>query len=390
MIAIIIGGYVNGYSMIQELAEMGVKDIGLLYYKGQPSRLSNKLSYKHEISRETKDLYETLDALRKQYHKLVLFPCDEYQIEQLYSIKDKLQSFCCLPFNSKNILDAMDKEYQYSICKKLNIPYPKTLIIDQSFNSSEMNDFLFPVIVKPRKRYEEKGIFRIKRLNTRNDFEDFYLTKLGDLVYNKCEFLVSELVPGDTNQGLIFAYTCYRSPRTGQILNEWVGRKESQFPDDYGIFSTASPQINDVVLQQGRQLVNALDAFGIVEPEFKYDNRDGKYKLMEVNFRSMMWHRVGNLSGVKLQYSQWMDGVGMEVPRYEQKVMADRRFSYLIHEIYNLIARRGYLITFKKNVLNKNTHLALWDSSDMWPFFIDLFKLFRLVPKAILKRFRDA
>ena len=64
---------------------------------------------------------------------------------------------------------------------------------------------------------------------------------------------------------------------------------------------------------QGRKLLNGMDIKGIAQPEFKYDFRDQKYKLMEINLRSMMWHRVGNLSGVNLQYSQYLDALGEKV-----------------------------------------------------------------------------
>jgi len=61
---------------------------------------------------------------------------------------------------------------------------------------------------------------------------------------------------------------------------------------------------------QGRTLLNGMDIKGIAQPEFKYDSRDKKYKLTEINLRSMMWHKMGNLSGVDLHYSQYLDALG--------------------------------------------------------------------------------
>jgi predicted ATP-grasp superfamily ATP-dependent carboligase len=79
-----------------------------------------------------------------------------------------------------------------------------------------------------------------------------------------------------------------------------------------------------------------MNIYGIAEPEFKYDHRDGKYKLTEINLRSMMWHRVGNLSGVNIQYSQYLDALGKTVPHQDQLKNKNIHFVYLRHEIINI------------------------------------------------------
>src|SRR5690606_14677023 len=126
--------------------------------------------------------------------------------------------------------------------------------------------------------------------------------RLKDFIGQGVEFIASEFVPGDDTN--IYAYTCYRS-QDGTIQNEWTGKKLTQYPDNYGVFCSASNEATSEVLEQGRALVKALDAYGIIEPEFKYDMRDQKFKLMEVNLRSMMWHRTGTISGVRLHKSMY-------------------------------------------------------------------------------------
>ena len=388
-LALVIGGYVNGYSMLQELHEMDVENIGLLYYNGQLSRFSNKPTYKREISIDAESLISAIEALKLIYDKIVLYPCDENQIEQLVKYRRRIESFCFFPFNKNNIRECLDKKFQYDSCEKLNIPFPKTVGATSEFTVADVENLLYPIIIKPIKRYEKEGMFRIERIDSFDDFKLFYDTKLSGLIEQHCNFVISELIPGDTNKGLIYAYTCYRSPLSGEILNEWVGRKESQFPDDYGIFSTASSLTNDIVLEYGRRLVTDLDAYGIVEPEFKFDERDGKYKLMEVNFRSMMWHRTGNLAGVKLQYTQWLDAIGEPSVKFLQNT-ANRKFSYLLHEMYNLVRYKSYYRYFKRNVLGRDCYLALWDKNDLIPFMYDSLNMMRMIFRAFLNRIKNA
>ena len=68
----------------------------------------------------------------------------------------------------------------------------------------------------------------------------------------------------------------YRTKK-GEIVNEWIGKKETQYPNDFGIFSSATISSEPEVLKQGRKLLNGLNLFGINQPEFKYDYRDGKF-----------------------------------------------------------------------------------------------------------------
>jgi predicted ATP-grasp superfamily ATP-dependent carboligase len=158
----------------------------------------------------------------------------------------------------------------------------------------------------------------------------------------------------------------------GKILNEWAGRKLSQYPDSFGVFASASNEAPEEVKILGRKILNEMDIKGIAQPEFKYDSRDKKYKLMEINLRSMMWHRVGNLSGVNLHYSQYLDAIGEKVSSQVQIKNKDIHFTYLKYEIINLIRRRKYLQTFIKNLTKSDrTYIAVYDRQDIKPFLKD-------------------
>jgi len=182
-------------------------------------------------------------------------------------------------------------------------------------------------------------------------------------------FLASEFIPGDDTN--IYAYVGYRS-QDGEILNEWVGKKLTQYPDIFGVFSSGSNEAPKIVKEQGRKLLEVMDLKGINEPEFKYDSRDGKYKLMEINLRSMMWHRVGNLSGVNIQYSQYLDAIGKNIEVQHQNQEDIIHFIYMKHEILNLFTRKSYWKHFKRNVFHKNREFAVYDKNDLKPFFYDL------------------
>ncbi|SHI49823.1 hypothetical protein [Pseudozobellia thermophila] len=367
--AVVLGGYVNGYSIIQELDYFRIKNIALLYHGNQIARFSRRINEKHRIGTNKEDLLSALAELHKKYDRLVLYPTDDHQMENLLELRNLIESYCFLPFNPENLHRVADKAVQYQFCEKLGVPYPKTAEVKKDSDIDDIKLLALPLIIKPNKREDLKiKIFRSYTIDSWKDFETVR-NQLTAFMDKGVTFIASEIIPGHTN-GTIYAYTAYRSPKTKKIENEWIGRKLTQFPDDYGVFSSASNEAPEIIREQGRKLLEGMSLYGICEPEFKFDERDGKYKLMEINLRSMMWHRTGHLSGVYLQYTQWCDALNIPIPNYVQS-SGLLHFCYFKHEIINLIFRRGYFKYFKNNLGGKNMSLALWDKNDPLPFLVD-------------------
>ncbi len=382
---LILGGRVNGYSIIQELHEKGVEDIILFDVEKRVAAASNKIKKYKTINNTVENLYSELEELHKEYNMIIIFPSDDLYLENLYKIHDDIRSFCFVPINNKNFIECSNKYVQYEYCEKLGVPYPKTKHIA---NKEDLRfiDIQYPVLIKPSKREDLKvNVFRNLTLESENDLHQ-KKEGIERFIDAGISFLASEIIPGDGS--CIYAYVGYRS-KDDMILNEWTGKKLSQFPNDFGVFSSASNEAPDIVKVQGRTLLEGMNLHGIAEPEFKYDHRDGKYKLTEINLRSMMWHRVGNLSGVNIQYSQYLDALGKTVPHQDQLKNKNVHFVYLKHEIINLISRKGYSKTFYHNIFTADeTHFATFDKSDLKPFIIDCKETFVIIIAACLRKLK--
>ena len=366
---LILGGNVNGYSIVQELYEKKVREIILFAYSRELASYSNKIKKFVLIDRTPESLYQNIEKLHRKYEKIIVFPTDDLQLENLHMLHDKISSFCFLPFNPENLHSCLDKHIQYSYCEKLGIPYPKTKYIQEKKDLRNIELIQFPILLKPSKRDDlKKKVFRNMRIDSLED-----LNKVKKEIENRLDsgikFLASEIIPGDDD--CIYAYVAYRD-MNGKILNEWAGRKLSQYPDSFGVFASASNEAPEEVKILGRKILDNMDIKGIAQPEFKYDSRDKKYKLMEINLRSMMWHRVGNLSGVNLHYSQYLDAIGENASSQVQIKNKDIHFTYLKYEIINLIQRKKYLRTFIRNLKESDrTYIAVYDRQDIKPFLKD-------------------
>jgi D-aspartate ligase len=384
VVALVMGGYINGYSIVKELHEEGIENIALFHSGRSVAGFSNKINYLATIDKTPEGLLKELKKLNEQYDYIVPFPTDDLQVENLYHIRKKIKKFCYLPLNPDTVMQSFDKYYQYTVCERISVPYPKTIHLNTLADLDKVDVLTFPVLIKPSTRVDiVQNVFRNIYLE---DMVSFIVNKdrLKDFIEQGVEFIASEFVPGDDTN--IFAYTCYRS-QNGIIQNEWTGKKLTQYPDNYGVFCSASNQAPDEVLTQGRALVQALEAYGIIEPEFKYDVRDQKFKLMEVNLRSMMWHRTGKVSGVRLHKSMFDYAVGSQPVKDTQYKQPTVHFVYMLHEIGNLISRKGYWKYFKHNVWGANKRTwAVYESQDIKPFIYSIYLLSRVSINACLKR----
>lgn len=383
-IALVLGGHINGYSIVKELYEEGVSNIAVFHYGRSLAGFSNKVDYVGTIDKTKKSLLENIEKLSKSFDSIIIFPTDDMQLENLNAIHNEIKAYCYLPFNHLNILETLDKSNQYAICEESGVPYPKTLYAKIKSDLQNIDALTFPLLIKPSVRKDlTTKVFRTLYLTS---FEQYEAKKieLADFIDSGVEFLISEYIPGDDTN--IYAYTCFRS-QDGNILNEWVGKKLTQYPDNYGVVCSASNENHPTVVKQGRLIVNSLNAYGIVEPEFKFDSRDGKFKLMETNLRSMMWNRVGCISGVKLHKSLYLYANKKKNIKYSQVTKERIHFVLMLHEIPNLIARRGYWKYFKHNVFGGDERVwAVFESSDIKPFLYSLYLLTKLGVSACLRR----
>ncbi|GAA4320978.1 hypothetical protein [Compostibacter hankyongensis] len=382
--AVVLGGYINAYAIINELHKKGIQEIALISYTKKIACFSNKIKKVCIIKQTTENLSNCLMRLGKEVGKLILYPTDDWFLEQIVKIEPLIKDFTFIPFNTKNFNLTANKVIQYKYCEQLSVPYPRTIGIQNKTDWDSITKLAFPIIIKPSHREDlNQKIFRSKLIK---DQEDLLLNigSINLLLEEGVDFLASEVIPGSSN-GNIYAYCSYVD-ENGNILNEWGGRKLSQYPNDYGVFSSASNEVPEIVMQQGRSLVKGMNIHGFCEPEFKYDYRDGKYKLMEVNLRSMMWNEVGRLSGVNLHYTQWCYARGEKPPVELQNRKKPIVLIYYKHELINLFIRKNYWSTFKQICKKKNKYWAGIDLKDWKPFMHDLFHTLKLLILTLLKK----
>jgi predicted ATP-grasp superfamily ATP-dependent carboligase len=92
-------------------------------------------------------------------------------------------------------------------------------------------------------------------------------------------------------------------------------RRRRQHPPVFGKATTFAETVDVPALEElSQRFLAAIDYYGLVELEYKWDERTGEYKLLDVNARNWGYHGLGRPAGVDFSYLLFADQIGEPVP----------------------------------------------------------------------------
>jgi D-aspartate ligase len=204
---------------------------------------------------------------------------------------------------------AYDKRLTYRLAAIAGIDQPRTFFpIDRDHLASL--DLSFPVVLKPAYKREINRFTRDKawRADTRTALAARY-DEACTLVEPDV-LMVQELIPGGGEAQFSYAALCHE----GRPLASVTARRTRQYPVDFGHSSSFVETIDAPAIEEpARRLLAAMHYSGLAEVEFKYDHRDRRYKLLEVNPRVWTWHSLCRRVAIDFPYLLWCATAGDEV-----------------------------------------------------------------------------
>jgi len=124
--------------------------------------------------------------------------------------------------------------------------------------------------------------------------------------------LVQEMIPGGGEAQFSYAALC----SDGKPIASLTARRTRQYPIDFG-YSSSFVETLDVpeIVAPSERLLAAIHYTGIVEVEYKFDVRSGRYKLLDINPRLWTWSPLGGRAGMDFPYLLWEMMQSMPVAR---------------------------------------------------------------------------
>ncbi len=207
---------------------------------------------------------------------------------------------------------AVDKESFHELCKTAEIDTPQTAFPKSADQVLKLGDrFQFPLLLKPIFGHLWRDRLGGAKLLVAESIDQLraHVDRFGE----DCDgLMVQELIPGV--EANIYVAAVYRG-NDGNRDACFVAEKTRQHPPDFGSASLATAKYREEIEQLSWKFVEGVDYRGICGTEFKFDPRDGKYKMIEVNPRPTLWFHLARASGVELIHAAYLDLIGSPIPQ---------------------------------------------------------------------------
>jgi D-aspartate ligase len=199
-------------------------------------------------------------------------------------------------------VSALDKRRLYVAAEDVGAAVPKCVAFDDPSAARKMTD-ASEWIAKPACRYWfDAGGYRIQtflRLTGGSKaIEGDARAAARRIADAGFPAILQERVPGPFENlfsvGLVV-------DRDGSLLGSFCSRKHGEYPEPFGdglIVETV--ECDEDLVGQSVEILRKLGYWGICDIEFKLDQRDGRFKLLDANPRVWLWMGLGALNGVPL------------------------------------------------------------------------------------------
>jgi D-aspartate ligase len=311
--AVVVGGDYQGLGIVRSVGRRGVP-VCVVDDERSIARFSRYATSAVSVDslRGEERTVEHLVALARDRHigGWVLYPTREETVVALSRRRAELTPWYRVPTPPFDVVRwAWDKRNTYAKARELGIPAPRTW---QPRDESDLAaiDGEPPFAVKPA--IKENFLYATKakawRADSREELADRF--RAAAEIVPDGEVLVQELIPGDGREQ--FAYCALF--KDGRALASMVVRRRRQHPPEFGRASTFVETVEAPLLEElSVAFLRSIDYYGLVELEYKRDERDGAYKLLDVNARTWGYHTVGARAGVDFPALLFADQMGERV-----------------------------------------------------------------------------
>jgi predicted ATP-grasp superfamily ATP-dependent carboligase len=311
--AVVVGGDYQGLGIVRSLGRRKIP-VAVIDDERSIARFSKYTTYTVPVDslREEKQTVERLLEIGRRLglEGWVLYPTREETVAAFARHRPTLRGFFRVPTPDWNTTQWFwDKRNTYRRAKELGIPTPSTWYI-RDVSELQKIDSDPPFVIKPA--IKEHFIYSTKvkawRANSRAELRELFL-RAAQLV-GPDEVMIQSLIPGGGSQQ--FAYGAFF--KEGRALGSMVVRRARQHPPEFGRASTYVETIEIPLLEDlSERFLRAIDYYGLVELEYKFDPRDQLYKLLDVNGRTWGYHTLGFGAGVDFPLMLYADQVGEPV-----------------------------------------------------------------------------
>jgi D-aspartate ligase len=287
-VVVLVSSQHGGLGIIRSLGREGIPVYGVHQSKWEPAAHSRFLQrvFVWDFSSASADdsVKFLLEVAQRIGKRSILIPTSDVTACFVAGNAGRLADQYLLATPSAEVVHQFScKKRTYDLCQKLGMPTAVTALVQ---SKEEALDFAqtwrFPVIVKG-----QDGAFRLRKNETARvaivagEQELLDIFTLNSMTGSPGLILQEYIAGGDATVWMFNGYFDEQS----ECLFGATGRKLRQFPAHRGSTSLGICEKNEVVEAQTTRLMEAVRYRGPLDMGYRFDARDGEYKLLDVNPR---------------------------------------------------------------------------------------------------------
>lgn len=290
---VLLGSDINVYGMARSFhEEYGITSVAV--GKGiLPVCMNSKIVTVKVVEprlEEDEIFVKTLLDFAKNYsgETLLLVPCGDNYIKMLVRNQDKLRGIYKFECISEELLMRLSiKESFYEVCTEHGFSFPKTTTCSFENYKDITLPFDFPVIIKPSNSVaywnchfpHKKKVFVA---DTKADY-DAILEAIYGSAY-KDNLILQEYIPGDDSNMRVMNCYCGKDKKV-KLIALGNALLEEHSPEGIGSYAAIINSYDEKLNDMMKSFLEGIGYVGFANFDMKFDSRDGKYKLFEMNLR---------------------------------------------------------------------------------------------------------
>lgn len=315
------------------------------------SRWYRRLPGATEDESDRWDLSDRLTAL--EVERMVLLPTSDKWAMAVSRLRPDLASRFPSTVAPPQVLERLiDKGRFAQTLEEMALPHPRTIRLrEPGVLRSLPGEFFRDSFLKPTQSGPFAQVYGVKAIRFQNREEAL---RLYDEAFAKgFELMLQEFIQGPpTRHVFVEGFIC----RDGRICGMFARRRIRMFPADFGnSSSTESIPLSEVsgAVDTLSRLLDGIGYRGVFSAEFKLDERDGLFKILEVNARPWWFVGFAARCGVDVCGMAYREALGERVePVSEYRI--GRRCVYPRLDLAGFLAER------------RRGHLGLWTLLRSW------------------------
>lgn len=253
------------------------------------------ISYNENLRQKDKFLKILIDYYKNHYknEKVLLVPCHDVYVRLVVENQKELRKYYVFNTPNEEIMNnLLVKEKFYETYKNSNLDFPKTYFYDVKTKFDIPKDFKYPLILKPGdgllyNRHHFKSQAKVYRLYTKEEMNTV-INQIKESGYDG-NLIIQEYIEGDDTN--LFDSVFYVNTKGKAELATFaqIGLQEHG-PTALGNCTVLINNYNQY--GQTKEMIEKLKKFledigytGFAEFDLKYDPRDKKFKVLEINPR---------------------------------------------------------------------------------------------------------